>query len=137
MPDRRLLLLLCLCACGAQAGERGALRNGVGLDCPLGSHGNLHLTVHERRDPRKRGLRYALRERAEPAARLRWSLGPAVTLRQSAHGERFIGVVPQLRLQLPLAADTVHARIDYGYWGAGRRTTERERVWQAHFSLRF
>lgn len=141
---RACLLLFCLGLSSSALAEdwQRQLRNGLGFDFPLGSSGNLHLTLHERRNPEKVGLRIALAERT-PAARDwissgSWSLGPRLMLVRSDEGDQFLSLVPQLRAQFSLQGLTVHTRVDYGFWSADSgRTPLPERCWQAQFSARF
>lgn len=133
------ILLPCLCAQTASAGEfPRALKNGLGFDLPVGQRGNVHLTIHERANPEKVGLRFQLRERSFMTATTRWSVGPVVKLVRSFEGQKYISVYPQLRATMPWRDKTIHAFVHYGFWSPdGRRTPVPKRAIQAQVSLRF
>lgn len=134
-----VLLLPCLCAQNVSAGEfPRALRNGLGFDVPIGQHGNLHLTIHERANPAKTGLRFQLRERHFITPKTTWSVGPVVKLVRSFEGQKYISVFPQFRATMPWHDKTIHAYVHYGFWSPdGRHTPVPERAIQAQISLRF
>ncbi len=137
---RALTLLLTTAFClPAKAGPfPSQLRNGLGFDLPVGTHGNVHLTIHERSNPEKVGLRFQLADRLSEPPAATWSIGPVVKLIRCQRGQRFIRMVPQLRTTLPWQKRKVHAAINYGYWSAdGRKTPLAERTIQAQVSLKF
>ncbi len=133
------LLLTCCCCLPAMAGEfPSQLRNGLGLDVPIGDRGNFHLTIHERANPEKVGLRLQLRERHFETRVATWSVGPVVKMIRADHGHRYISMFPQLRATVPWAHRQIHASVNYGYWTTdGRRTPVPERTIQAHLTLKF
>lgn len=133
-----LLLTSGFCLPATAGSFPSQLRNGLGFDVPVGTHGNVHLTIHERANPEKVGLRFQLRERLSHPPAARWSIGPVVKLIRCQRGERFIRMVPQIRTTLPWQKRKVHAAINYGYWSSdGRKTPLAERTIQAQVSLKF
>lgn len=133
------LLLTCCCCLPAIASEfPSKLRNGLGFDVPIGQRGNVHLTIHERANPEKIGLRFQMRERHFETRVATWSVGPVVKLIRSQQGHRFISLIPQLRATVPWGDRQLHASMHYGFWSTdGRKTPVPERTIQAQISLKF
>lgn len=133
-----LLLTCCFCLPAFGGEFPYQLRNGLGIDLPMGQRGNLHLTIHERANPEKIGLRFQLRERHFETRVATWSVGPVVKLIRSQQGDRVISLFPQLRATVPWNGRRIHAFVHYGYWSPdGRKTPIAERTIQAQVRLKF
>lgn len=133
------ILLLGLASHPATALEiPSALKNGLGIDVPVGVHGNLHLTIHERQRPDRVGLRFVLRERNIETRRATWSVGPVVKMMRCVEGNRHVTLMPQLRTTIPVGARSAQAWMHYGFWSTdGKYTPMAESTWQLQFQMAF
>lgn len=115
-----------------------ALKNGLGVDVPIGIHGNLHLTIHERQRPDRVGLRFVLRERNLNSRVATWSAGPVVKMMRCAEGSRHVTVIPQLRARFAVGPRSAYAWFHYGFWSTdGKHTPMAESTWQLQFQMAF
>ena len=121
------------------------IKYGLAFDYMLPQGGAVHMTLYQRRNAKRKGIRLALNavdQGGQGHQHRDWSVGLSSDFIRTEKGDRRIGMKPQLILDLDKLLDlrdwNMDAKFEYGYWQSGyKRAVTDVRVAQASLNLRF